>query len=168
MVTGDYYEYLVRTSCFEQMANSQRVDQISLAQDGYLLNEEGVNLKDLRSLAKFCRTVKSPVSMSKWRQMETQLSVGDFNEAQRIFERACKLKPEGVEELKSLAAAVLASVPGEFKDWFVLTESGQAYSFIHDLLVLDHFDYVKKDPNRHGRMVNVRITISISQRLGDY
>lgn len=143
VVTSDYDEYLARTSCFAQVKNSHQVKEISLAQGGYLLNGEGVKLEDLRALAKFCRTAQSPVSIAKWRQMETHLSVGDFNEAQRIFERACKLKPEGVGKLKYLTETVLATVAGEFKDWFVVTDSGKAYSFIHDLLVLDHFDYAK-------------------------
>lgn len=143
VVTSDYQEFTQRTANFEVAKNAFGVERVVLAQAGYLLGQEDSNFTALQELAKLCSETISnpnvPVSMSRWRQMETHLSVGDFSEAQRIFDRSCKLNPQQVEKLTKLAQQTLNEHKGEFCGWYVKKPDGTAQSFIHDLLILDHF-----------------------------
>lgn len=143
VITSDFAQFMEQVATFEVQENVYGVERLQLAQDSYLLSEpasgQAQTLTALKQLAEFSRSEEAPVSIAKWRQMATHVSVGDFQEAQGIFDRACKLKPNKLPKLERLMKAVLPADAGEIKGWFALQGNGFAQSFIYDLLIADHF-----------------------------
>ena len=73
--------------------------------------------------------------MSKWRQWETQLSVVTLMKRSVFSSEHANRNQRAWKNLKSLAAAVLASVPGDVSKIGLCYREWASVLLIHDLLV---------------------------------
>jgi hypothetical protein len=110
-------------------------------------DKHGQNLVALERLAFLARSKNTPVSINKWRQMASHLSLGNKTEADRIFHRANNKAndPASTSEMLSLIKTI--SGKNDLDSWYwPLSDQGdneaQVNSFqtiISDLLLVDHF-----------------------------
>ena len=117
---------------------------LCLGQNAYFVDEKksaNSDLNTLQELVKLCQPVTAPVSIAKWRQMATHLSLGDKIEADRIYQRSidrCRDK-KNVEKFLALFKE-LSGQSESVSGWYWCNKDSDEYqTIISDMLIVDHF-----------------------------
>ncbi|MDW7548204.1 hypothetical protein [Pseudoalteromonas peptidolytica] len=120
-----------------------KLGTLTLALPAYLIDsdEQYPCLQDLYDLFEVCLNKDTPMTMSKWRQVLTHLSLGNMDEANRIYERAKTLKKEGKAALEE--AFYMLSKSQNDTAWY-WQQGDEWISPLKDLMVLERF-YFKPD-----------------------
>jgi hypothetical protein len=101
------------------------------------------DLAKLSLLVEFCSRDKTPVSMSRWRQMMTCVAMGDVDEANRIYHRGRELSNDKLcHELDVLLDALTPSGFDRINWFWTDNNDGKHYSIISDILIAHHFQHV--------------------------
>ena len=140
--TSASFESLFKQSqTFELAADKS----ISMGVSAYFVdNDQANNLTTLKELADKCRNKKLPLSMPRWRQMATQLAMGNLDEANAIFNRALLLASDKKKEYKLTELIETLTPPqlcqsATFNNWYWQNAQQQMTCLINDLLIVDHF-----------------------------
>jgi hypothetical protein len=148
--TTSNIEQLIRQSQCYSLRENDTNTEINLGFNSYLVEKDDSSnetcFSDLENCIKISndKQLKAPISMTKWRQMATQLSMSNKPEADRIYKRAVDIcSSTQAEKLQSDALKVLSKNADSFHQWY-WTNSGKLQSVIADLLVIDHFAPVTK------------------------
>lgn len=116
--------------------------EIDLSLGAYLVDEytnNPITLANLEKCIALSNEENSAVAINKWRQMATQLSMGNKTEADRIYQRAIDLASD-ISKKKLLEQLQIISEKPQLDKWYWeknLNEKLQC--IISDILVIDHF-----------------------------
>ncbi|PKI12736.1 Cas10/Cmr2 second palm domain-containing protein [Colwellia sp. 12G3] len=120
---------------------------LSLGVNAYVVdeNDNHQSIDNLLRCINLSNEPKSPISMTKWRQMATALALGNKVEADRIYDRAVnlgdvKLSQQQEEQLRRLSGR--SSGNNNFEKWYWPINNQdptQLQSVISDMLIVDHF-----------------------------
>lgn len=139
VVHQDLDEAIAQSHHFELPS---RNTSITLAKVAYLVDSQQgeMSWSDLRELARCCSSAKgagqTSFTLSRWRQMATELANGDFDAADRIFRRGLDIA--GKAKADPLKAA-LAQSGLQQNAWYAQQAHG-LFSPLVDLLNLAHFE----------------------------
>ncbi|MFA0465418.1 hypothetical protein AB4524_00770 [Vibrio breoganii] len=119
---------------------------IQTAYSAYLVDEakqgQGaqLNFNHLDEIVRLSNLTHAPVSMNRWRQMATELSAGDIDEAKRIFYRGLELCHTLQQKNEFKTALAACSINNNEGDWYWSEGNGSTLnSVLHDLLIIDHY-----------------------------
>jgi hypothetical protein len=148
-VTGDI-ETLCRQSQVFSVKDVHGESLLSLGVNAYVVdqNDSHQSLDNLFECIKLSNKEKTAVSMTKWRQMATELALGDKVEADRIYARAMSLceNKAGSEQVKQLQKLSGDNTDSTQWYWSVTNqESPYLQSVISDMLIVDHFSIVNAE-----------------------
>ncbi|MEZ9153145.1 hypothetical protein FCV73_05575 [Vibrio sp. F13] len=139
-------EIVATSQHFEQQVNGG----FSMGQGAYLVEDndliEKANLSHrkfdfLDALVEKSSADDAPVSLSRWRQMATEIANGQPDEAERIFERGLDLSGDrgSANEFRSCVDNLNPStVSDSSKKWYWETDYGYQ-TIINDLLIMGHY-----------------------------
>lgn len=131
---------------------------MNLGVNAYVVDpkEHPQNLEQLAQCIQLSQ--RTTVSMSKWRQITTELALGNKVEADRIYKRAVELgdKKGCIQQQQCFAkVADINSNSDNFKQWYwfnqtstdgteQVTQHSQVQTIIADMLIVDHFSLANK------------------------
>ena len=124
--------------------DNQKSFPLDLGQNAFFVDTEETAIADIKSLERLvelCRTKTAPVSMAKWRQIATHLSLGNKTEADRIYNRSierCKDNNE-LKVFNSLFKQIAGQNAGDNQWYWRLDGSDNYQTIISDMLIVDHF-----------------------------
>ncbi|AOW76266.1 hypothetical protein A3Q34_04965 [Colwellia sp. PAMC 20917] len=153
-VTGDI-ETLCRQSQVFNVKDVHGESLLSLGVNAYVVDQNASHqsLDNLFECIKLSNKEKTAVSMTKWRQMATELALGDKVEADRIYARAMSLceNKAGSEQVKQLQKLSGDNTDNTQWYWSVTNqESPYLQSAISDMLIVDHFSIVNAEEHSNA------------------
>jgi hypothetical protein len=140
-VSSDIDSLCKQTQQFD-VQDKENSQIINLGINAYLVENEGspINFDNLQNCINACSS--HGVSMNKWRQITTELALGNKIEADRLYERAMEISEDKLACKAQIAA--MQKIAGDgFKQWYWLHDSREGLqTIISDMLVIDHFSPV--------------------------
>lgn len=140
-VSSDIDTLCKQTQKFE-VQDKESLQTMNLGLNAYLVEDEGHAI-NLESLSRCIKTsTNNSVAMTKWRQIATELALGNKIEADRLYERAIEISDDKIICKEQVAAMQKLSGEG-FKSWYWQSEDKQGLqTVITDMLIVDHFSPV--------------------------
>lgn len=139
-VYESFDEIVERSLTFSQEESSIQVGLATYFVDQTASTKSPFDFDKLNRLVELSNLPNAPIPLSRWRQMLTHISMGDFEETNRIYHRGLDLCNEGKlkEELDQLLDSL---TPEGFcrEGWYWEDTSGQKQTIINDLLIASHF-----------------------------
>lgn len=122
----------------------EELEKLTTALPAYLVEPHSHYpcLADLYHLFDVCTQPSTPMTMSKWRQLLTHLSLGDMAEATRIYARALTLAKGKKSELEDAFNQLSKSQNDTTWYW---QQDGEWFSPLSDLMVLERFYFKPVD-----------------------
>ncbi len=99
----------------------------------------GRTFKELDDLIALSLSQSAPISMNKWRQMLTHISVKDYDETQRIFERSLMLCNDARKKIELFEIIGKLSNQNTKNSWYWPCDDGGFNTMISDVLTLEHY-----------------------------
>jgi hypothetical protein len=144
-VSTDVQQLIKQSQCF-LLDDSQQNLQINLGLNRYLVERDDsgeVCFDDLEACVALSNKEDAPISMSKWRNIATQLALGNQSEADRLYHRALDIsgsnKRPGQTASQQRALQTLSNDAADGVQWYWTREDGQLQTVIADLLIVNHF-----------------------------
>jgi hypothetical protein len=137
-IASDLEQLVQLTHLFEFTNDDEKKkSSINLSLSAYLVESddtEEVSFADIDNAIAASKSSRS-ISMTKWRQIATSISLGDMVEAERIFKRSI----DRIEKSKLTNIFSAFSKDIQQKQWYWQTAEKQFQTVISDLLTVDHF-----------------------------
>jgi hypothetical protein len=150
-VSSDIKALCKQTQEFEVQCK-EKLQPISLGLNAYFVEDEGhpINLDNLHACIE--SSTEKTVSMTKWRQINTELALGNKVEADRLYERAqdiSKYKTACQEQV----TAMQKMSGNDFQGWLWQSEDKNGLqTIITDMLIVDHFSAVLNQKSSSGEL----------------
>ena len=113
---------------------------LSTGLGAYLIEPDGkyASLSELKELYRLCKHQNTPMTLGKWREILTHLSLGNINEANKVVERALTLNQKGKTSLEQAFVNISKQETSNFWYW----QSDEQYvTPLSDLMVLERFSF---------------------------
>jgi len=144
-IAADFYD-IYKQSQYHSLSGNRG---ITLGYSTYFVEDDiqYQQLSIIKEIVDLCHEKNTPVPMTKWRQMATQLAAGDLAEAERIYNRAVSLCLDNkkIGYLEMLLDKVCIKKTN-YNKWYWEDDAKDIndglQSIINDLLILDHFKAV--------------------------
>jgi hypothetical protein len=160
-VSSDVQQLIKQSQCF-LLDDIQQNLQINLGLNRYLVERDDsgeVCFDDLEACVALSNKKDAPISMSKWRNIATQLALGNKSEADRLYHRALDIsgsnKEPGQPAPQQRALQALSNDAANGKQWYWTREDGQLQTVIADLLIVNHFACSIGDVTDHVKETTV-------------
>lgn len=143
-VSADVQQLIQQSQCFPLGDPADKI-QMNLGFNTYLVESESCgepSFADIERCVALSNSSSAAVSMKKWRNIATQLAMGNKSEAKRLYSRAVEIsraKNSKQVDLEQKALHKVANYNDSFEQWYWSNADGQLQTVISDLLIIEHF-----------------------------
>jgi hypothetical protein len=148
-VSSDIEALCNQSQSFTVKNSNGSEQQLNLGLNAYVVGDEETKhhqtLANLMDCIESSQTPQAGISMTKWRQMATEVALGNKIEADRIYVRAVELGDKEAIESQSKKLSDLAGLPVTDDDFYQWCwkhknyKSNALQTVITDMLIIDHF-----------------------------